>query len=72
MPETAAGLRAAHGAAHDEHGQPVPVRLATDNGPAFTSAALARFIAARPELTHICAARRHQTPTAYANKRSGH
>ena len=45
--------------AHDD-GSPVRVRLVTDNGPAFNSAAFARFIASRPELLHIRT--RHRSP----------
>lgn len=34
-------------------GEITPVFLVTDNGPCFKAAAFARFIASRPELTHI-------------------
>ena len=34
-------------------GEIFPVRLVTDNGPAYRSGAFAKFIAARPELEHI-------------------
>lgn len=34
-------------------GQPVPIKLVTDNGGAFKGHAFAAFIAARPELVHI-------------------
>lgn len=37
-----------------------PVVVVTDNGPAFRSAAFARFIASRPELTHVRT--RHRSP----------
>jgi transposase InsO family protein len=37
-----------------------PVTIVTDNGPAFRSAAFARFIASRPELTHVRT--RHRSP----------
>lgn len=37
-----------------------PVAVVTDNGPAFRSAAFARFIASRPELTHVRT--RHRSP----------
>jgi transposase InsO family protein len=37
-----------------------PVVIVTDNGPAFRSAAFARFIASRPELTHVRT--RHRSP----------
>ena len=37
-----------------------PVVIVTDNGPAFRSGAFARFIASRPELTHVCT--RHRSP----------
>jgi putative transposase len=37
-----------------------PVAIVTDNGPAFRSADFARFIAARPELTHVRT--RHRSP----------
>lgn len=37
-----------------------PVRVVTDNGPAFRSGAFARFIASRPELTHVRT--RHRSP----------
>lgn len=37
----------------DNDGELVPVRLVTDNGPAFKGAAFARFIAACPELAHV-------------------
>lgn len=37
-----------------------PVRLVTDNGPAFKSATFARFIRAQPELEHIRT--RHRSP----------
>ena len=47
--------------AHDD-GSPVRIRLVTDNGPAFKSAAFARFIASRPELLHIRT--RHRSPRA--------
>lgn len=36
-----------------ETGQVTPVFLVSDNGPCFKAAAFARFIASRPELTHI-------------------
>lgn len=34
-------------------GEVTPVFLVTDNGPCFKAAAFARFVASRPELTHI-------------------
>jgi putative transposase len=34
-------------------GEITPIYLVTDNGPCFRAAAFARFIASRPELTHI-------------------
>lgn len=37
-----------------------PIAVVTDNGPAFRSGAFARFIASRPELTHIRT--RHRSP----------
>jgi transposase InsO family protein len=37
-----------------------PVVVVTDNGPAFRSGAFARFIASRPELTHVRT--RHRSP----------
>lgn len=37
-----------------------PVVIVTDNGPAFRSAAFARFVASRPELTHVRT--RHRSP----------
>jgi transposase InsO family protein len=37
-----------------------PVVIVTDNGPAFRSAAFARFIASRPELAHVRT--RHRSP----------
>lgn len=37
----------------DERGVVHPVRLVTDNGPAYKSVAFARFIAGRPELEHV-------------------
>jgi len=36
-----------------ETGEVTPVFLVTDNGPCFKAAAFARFIASRPEITHI-------------------
>ena len=41
-------------------GQIHPVTIVTDNGPAFRSAAFARFITGRPELTHVRT--RHRSP----------
>lgn len=38
---------------HAETGDPVRIKLVTDNGGAFKGAAFARFIASRPELLHI-------------------
>ena len=38
---------------HPETGDPVPIKLVTDNGGAFKGAAFAKFIASRPELLHI-------------------
>jgi len=38
---------------HAETGDPVRIRLVTDNGGAFKGAAFARFVASRPELLHI-------------------
>jgi transposase InsO family protein len=38
---------------HPETGEPVRIKLVTDNGGAFKGAAFARFIASRPELLHI-------------------
>jgi transposase InsO family protein len=43
-----------------ETGEIHPVVIVTDNGPAFRSAAFARFIASRPELTHVRT--RHRSP----------
>lgn len=37
----------------DADGQVMPVRLVTDNGPAFRGAEFARFLAAHPELAHV-------------------
>ena len=34
-------------------GELTPIYLVTDNGPCFKAAAFARFIASRPELTHV-------------------
>jgi putative transposase len=42
----------------DEHGQIHPVKVVTDNGPAFKSVGFARFIASRPELEHVRTRRR--------------
>ena len=39
--------------AHPETGDPVRIRLVTDNGGAFKGAAFAKFIASRTELLHI-------------------
>lgn len=39
-------------------GEVTPVFLVTDNGPCFKAAAFARFIDARPELTHVRTRRR--------------
>ena len=39
-------------------GEVTPVYLVTDNGPCFKAAAFARFIASRPELTHVRTRRR--------------
>jgi len=39
-------------------GEVTPIYLVTDNGPCFRAAAFARFIASRPELTHIRTRRR--------------
>lgn len=44
-----------------------PVVVVTDNGPAFRSAAFARFIASRPELTHVRTRHDHPAPTACAS-----
>lgn len=41
-------------------GEVHPVVIVTDNGPAYRSAAFARFIASRPELTHVRT--RHRSP----------
>ena len=41
-----------------ETGELTPIYLVTDNGPCFKAAAFARFIASRPELTHIRTRRR--------------
>jgi len=41
-------------------GELTPVVLVTDNGPAYRSAAFARFIAGRPELAHVRT--RHRAP----------
>ena len=38
---------------HADTGDPVRIKLVTDNGPAFKGAAFAKFIASRPELVHI-------------------
>jgi hypothetical protein len=38
---------------HPETGDPVRIKLVTDNGGAFKGAAFAKFIASRPELLHI-------------------
>jgi putative transposase len=41
-------------------GEVVPVAIVTDNGSAFRSAAFARYIASRPEFTHVRT--RHRSP----------
>jgi putative transposase len=41
-------------------GEVAPVVIVTDNGPAYRSAAFARFIASRPELAHVRT--RHRSP----------
>ena len=41
-------------------GELVPIAIVTDNGPAYKSAAFARYIAARPEFTHVRT--RHRSP----------
>ncbi len=38
----------------------MPIAVVTDNGPAFKSAAFARYIASRPEFTHVRT--RHRSP----------
>jgi len=43
-----------------ETGELIPVVVVTDNGPAYKSAAFARYIATRPELTHVRT--RHRSP----------
>jgi len=41
-------------------GELVPIAVVTDNGPAYKSAAFARYIASRPEFTHVRT--RHRSP----------
>ena len=41
-------------------GELLPIAVVTDNGPAYKSAAFARYIAARPEFTHVRT--RHRSP----------
>ncbi len=43
-----------------ESGELTPVVVVTDNGPAYRSAAFARYIASRPELSHVRT--RHRSP----------
>lgn len=53
-----------HSLLHDitdpDTGEIHPVAVVTDNGPAYRSGAFARFIASRPELTHVRT--RHRSP----------
>lgn len=51
--ETLTGRPLVKALRRDEDNQPIPINLVTDNGPAFKSAAFARFIASRPELAHV-------------------
>ena len=45
----------------DAHtGELAPIAVVTDNGPAYKSAAFSRYIAARPEFTHVRT--RHRSP----------
>src|SRR5207249_615364 len=43
-----------------ETGEVLPIAIVTDNGAAFRSAAFARYIASRPEFTHVRT--RHRSP----------
>jgi len=43
-----------------ETGEILPIAVVTDNGPAFKSAAFARYFASRPEFTHVRT--RHRSP----------
>src|SRR5213593_2172287 len=45
---------------HPETGEVLPIAIVTDNGAAFRSAAFARYIASRPEFTHVRT--RHRSP----------
>jgi transposase InsO family protein len=44
----------------EETGEIVPIAIVTDNGSAYRSAAFARYVASRPEFTHVRT--RHRSP----------
>lgn len=51
--ETVLGVPLIVDVTESETGEIHPVVVVTDNGPAFKSAAFARYIASRPEFTHV-------------------
>lgn len=52
---------------HPDTGQPVRIKLVTDNGGAFKGVAFAKFIAIRPELLHIRTRAKSPAKTVSAN-----